>query len=133
MFSSTPRPHFTPRKRTGTHFTGGWVGQSGRVENLVPIGIRSQTIQPVVAIPTELPGPHTLGTNSYFSCPLYHLCVTIYCSKFFPPPVCLHFNSVSHFLPLYVGTPSFFCSLSETSQLPNSQSRPQYSISFVLP
>ena len=26
MVSSTPRPHFTPRERPGTHFTGGWVG-----------------------------------------------------------------------------------------------------------
>jgi len=24
--SSTPRPHFYPRERPGTHFTGGWVG-----------------------------------------------------------------------------------------------------------
>ena len=24
--SSTPRPHFTPRERPSTHFTGGWVG-----------------------------------------------------------------------------------------------------------
>jgi len=31
-------------------------GLSGRVENLVPTGIRSRTVQPV-AIPTELPGP----------------------------------------------------------------------------
>ena len=26
VVSSTPRPHFTPRERAGTHFTGGWVG-----------------------------------------------------------------------------------------------------------
>ena len=26
VVSSTPRPHFTPRERSGTHFTGGWVG-----------------------------------------------------------------------------------------------------------
>jgi hypothetical protein len=32
--------------------------QSGRAENLVPTGIRSRTVQPLVAIPTELPGPH---------------------------------------------------------------------------
>jgi len=36
---------------------GGPQGRSGRVENLVPIRIRSRTVQPVVAIPTELPGP----------------------------------------------------------------------------
>jgi len=26
VVSSTPRPHFTPRERPGTHYTGGWVG-----------------------------------------------------------------------------------------------------------
>ena len=26
VVSSTPWPHFTPRERPGTHFTGGWVG-----------------------------------------------------------------------------------------------------------
>jgi len=26
VVSSTPRPHFNPRKRPGTHFTGGWAG-----------------------------------------------------------------------------------------------------------
>jgi len=26
LVSSTPRPHFTPRERPGTHFTGGWEG-----------------------------------------------------------------------------------------------------------
>jgi len=36
---------------------GGPQGRSGRAENLVPTGIRSRTVQPVVAIPTELPGP----------------------------------------------------------------------------
>ena len=37
---------------------GGPQGRSGRAENLVPTRIRSRTVQPVVAIPTELPGPH---------------------------------------------------------------------------
>jgi len=48
VVSSTPRPHFTPRERPSTHFTGGWVGprgRSGRAENLVPTGIRSRTVQ----------------------------------------------------------------------------------------
>ena len=36
---------------------GGPQGRSGRVENLIPTGIRSRTVQPIVAIPTELPGP----------------------------------------------------------------------------
>ena len=36
--------------------------QSGRAENLVPTGIRSWTVQPVVrvAILTELPSPHII-------------------------------------------------------------------------
>jgi len=36
---------------------GGPQGRSGRAENLVPTGIRFRTVQPVAAIPTELPGP----------------------------------------------------------------------------
>ena len=35
--AARPRPHFTPGKDPGTHFTGGWVGprgRSGRAENL---------------------------------------------------------------------------------------------------
>jgi len=39
-----------PRERPGTNFTGGWVSPQvrfGRVENLVPTGIRSQTVHPV--------------------------------------------------------------------------------------
>jgi len=41
-----------PQERPGTHCTGGWVGPQGlseRAKNLVPIGIRSQTVQPVVS------------------------------------------------------------------------------------
>jgi len=30
--SSTPRPHFTPGKDPGTHFTGGWVGPRAGLE-----------------------------------------------------------------------------------------------------
>jgi len=37
---------------------GGPQGRSGRAENLVPIGIRPRTLQPV-AQSTELPGPRT--------------------------------------------------------------------------
>ena len=50
VVSSTPRPHFTPGERPGTHFyrklcrPQGW---SGREENLVPTGIRSRNVQPV--------------------------------------------------------------------------------------
>jgi len=56
VVSSTPRPHFTLGERPSTHFTGGWVGpqgRSGRAENLVPTGIRSRTVQPVVSRYTD--------------------------------------------------------------------------------
>ena len=36
---------------------GGPQGRSGRAENLVPTGIRSRTVQPVVSRYTELPDP----------------------------------------------------------------------------
>jgi len=38
---------------------GGPQGRSGRVENLVPTGIQSRTVQPV-ALPIELPGLHNI-------------------------------------------------------------------------
>jgi len=69
-WSATRPAHTLPQGKTCTHYTGGWVGpqgRSGRAENLVPIGIRSRTVQPVVSrytnLPTELPGQlprHTL-------------------------------------------------------------------------
>jgi len=50
VVSSTPRPHFTPRKDPVQFYRrlGGPQGRSGRVENLVPTGIWSRTVQPVV-------------------------------------------------------------------------------------
>ena len=58
VVSSTPRPHFTPRERPGTHFTGGWVGSraglDGRKISLPP-GFDPRTVSSV-AIPTELTG-----------------------------------------------------------------------------
>jgi hypothetical protein len=42
VVSSTPWPHFTPRK-----------DQSGWAENLAPTGIRSRTVQPVVSRYTD--------------------------------------------------------------------------------
>ena len=56
VFSSTPRPHFTPRERPGTHWTGGWVGPIAGLDGWKissPTGIRSQTIQPVVSHYTD--------------------------------------------------------------------------------
>ena len=37
---------------------GGLQGRSGRAENLVPTGIRSRTVQPLVAILNKLPGSY---------------------------------------------------------------------------
>ena len=42
---------------------GGPQGRSGWTENLVPTGIRSRTVQHLVAIPTELPGPPLLSIH----------------------------------------------------------------------
>ena len=61
VVSSTPRPHFTPRERPGTHFRGGWVGSraglDGRKISSRP-GLDPGPSSPQsVAIPTELPGP----------------------------------------------------------------------------
>jgi len=57
---------------------GGPQGRSGRAENLVPTGIRSWTVQPIVAIPTELPGPHT-HTHTHTHIYIYiYITLTIY-------------------------------------------------------
>ena len=44
-------------------------GRSGRAENLVHTGVRSRTVQPVVAIPTELPGPHKFSVCHKYEIP----------------------------------------------------------------
>jgi len=43
---------------------GGPQGRSGRAKNLVPTGIRSRTVQPVVSRYTELQGAVALWKNS---------------------------------------------------------------------
>ena len=50
VVSSTPQPHLTPGKTQYPFYRrlGESQGRSGRTENLVPTGIRSRTIQPVV-------------------------------------------------------------------------------------
>jgi len=55
VVSSTPRPHFTPGKTRYPFYRRlGWPrGRSRRAENLVPTGIRSRTIQPVVSRYTD--------------------------------------------------------------------------------
>jgi len=55
VVSSTPRPHFTPGKDPVPILQeAGWTPGSGRAENLVPTGIRSQTVvgcTPLLIIP----------------------------------------------------------------------------------
>jgi hypothetical protein len=55
VVSSVPLPHFTPGKvRYPLHRRlGGPCGQNEWEENLVPIGIRSRTVQPVVSRYTD--------------------------------------------------------------------------------
>ena len=61
VVSSTPRPHFTPGRTLPPGKTrypfyrrlGESQGRSGRAENLVLIGIRSRTVQPVVSRYTD--------------------------------------------------------------------------------
>ena len=63
MVSSTPPAALYPRERPGTHFTVFWVGPRAGLEGRKissppgfdpgPFSLQS------VAIPTELPGPHT--------------------------------------------------------------------------
>ena len=59
-----------PRGRPGTHFTGGWVGPrtclDGR-KNLVPTGIRSRTVQPVVSRYNDWATGPTYITSTYCS------------------------------------------------------------------
>ena len=56
VVSSTPRPHFTPAERPGTHFRRGWVGPrvllDGRKISFPP-GFDPRTVQPVVSRYTD--------------------------------------------------------------------------------
>ena len=55
VVSSTPWPHFTPGKMQYPFYRrlGGPQGRSGRAENLIPTGIRSRTVQPIVSCYTD--------------------------------------------------------------------------------
>jgi len=55
VVSSTARPHFTPAKTRYPFYRrlGGPQGWPGRAEILVPAGIRSRTVQPVVSRYTD--------------------------------------------------------------------------------
>ena len=59
VVSSTPRRTLPPGKTRYPLYRrlGATQGRSGRAENLALPGFNSRTVQPVVAIPTELPGP----------------------------------------------------------------------------
>ena len=62
VVSTTPRP-FYPRKRPGTHCTGGWVaprtGLDGCGKSRPPPGLDPRTVQPVVSLYTDwaIPAP----------------------------------------------------------------------------
>ena len=58
MVSNTPRPYFTPGNDL-VPIVQESQGRAGRAENLAPppLGFDHRTVQPVEAIPTELPGP----------------------------------------------------------------------------
>ena len=60
-WSAARRGRTSPRERTGTHFTGGWVGPRAGLEFrkiTYPTGFDPGPSSPQsVAIPTELPGP----------------------------------------------------------------------------
>ena len=73
VVSSTLRPHCTPGKDPVPILQeAGWAqGRSGRAENLVPTGIRSWTVQPVVSRytdwatpPTNFESRHVSNTNA---------------------------------------------------------------------
>jgi len=59
VVSSTPRPHFTPRERPDTHFTGEWVGPRAGLDGRKISSSQGFDLGPSVAIPTVLTGPHT--------------------------------------------------------------------------
>jgi hypothetical protein len=66
-FSSTPRPHFTPGERSGTHCTIGWVcsraGLNGRNISSPPGFDHGPSSPSSVAIPSELLGPQKSKWN----------------------------------------------------------------------
>ena len=68
VFSSTPRPQFTPWKTWYPFYRrlGGPQGWSGWAENLVPTGFRSRTIQPVVSCYTKWGTQPTICSNDTF-------------------------------------------------------------------
>jgi len=88
VVSSTPRPHFTLGKTWYPFYKrlGGPQGWSGRVENLVPSGIRSRTIQPVVSYYTVWATRPTISASSWF----YYKNDMLYSHHTSRPAVCDH-------------------------------------------
>ena len=75
VVSSTSRPHFNPGKTQYPFYRslGGPQGQSGRAEILVPTGIPSWTIQPLVSRYTDWATQSTLCLYSYLKCYTSHV------------------------------------------------------------
>jgi len=69
VVSSTPRSHFTPGKDPVPILqeASGPQGRSWRAEILVPTGIRSRTVQPVVSRYTDWPTRSTLKMYIYWN------------------------------------------------------------------
>jgi hypothetical protein len=75
---SAARPGRTlPPEQSGTHCTGGWVGRSGRAENIALTGFDPRTVQPVVSrytdsatrpTPTDLPPGNDHGAHCSGGC-----------------------------------------------------------------
>jgi len=67
VVSSTPRPHFIQGKTQYPLYRrlSGLQGRSGRAENLVPTGIRSRTVQPVVSHYTDWASRPTLSLHCH--------------------------------------------------------------------
>jgi len=95
VVSSTPQPHFTLGKTWYPFYRrldGPW-SQSGRVENLVPTGIWSRTIQTVVSHYTDWATHPTISASSWF----YYKNDMLHCHHTSRPAVCdcrLALNSV---------------------------------------
>ena len=68
VFSSTPRPHFTPWKDPVPIVQEAWwaPGRSGRTEILVPTGIRSRTVQSVDSRYTDWATRPTMHPGGYY-------------------------------------------------------------------
>ena len=73
-----------PREIPGTHCAGGWVGSRAGLDGRKispPPGFDPRTVQPVVAVPTELPGSlyahgeHLICVRMLYT---YALCMCMY-------------------------------------------------------